>query len=315
MNDYMKMIKYEYPEQIPVSVNFLPAMWLKYPKELREITAKYRNLFGDLSDKYDYEKYTPRSYRVGKYKDEWGCEWENIYEGMNSYVTGHPLPSLENIREYKIPENRDGNIPHGFMYLRITDLMGFENAMTEFAYETEEIQILIDKIVEYNCYQVEIQLKTAGEIMYFGDDLGMQNGLAIGPERWRKYLKPAFKKIYSSIKAKNKLVYMHTDGMIWEIMPDLVDVGVNVINPQFRANGIDNLERVCKGKIPIMLDLDRQLFPVATPSQVRDHVRECVERLYLPQGGLGLSVELAQDIPIDNAEAIIDAVDKYRYYK
>lgn len=128
-------------------------------------------------------------------------------------------------------------------------------------------------------------------------------------------MKPAFKKMYDIVHREGKYVYMHTDGMIYEIMDDLVEAGVNMINPQFRANGLDNLVRICKGRIPINLDLDRQLFPVATPKDVDDHVRECVEKLYLPEGGLGLSFEFAPDIPFENMEAAIRAAEKYRFYK
>ena len=88
-----------------------------------------------------------------------------------------------------------------------------------------------------------------------------------------------------------------------------------MINPQYRANGLDNLVRVCKGKIPINLDLDRQLFPFATPSQLDDHVRECVEALYLPQGGLGINLELNYEVPLNNMAALLDAVRKYKTYK
>jgi hypothetical protein len=115
----------------------------------------------------------------------------------------------------------------------------------------------------------------------------------------------------------NKLIYMHTDGCIHEIMPDLVACGVDMINPQFRANGIENLVRVCRKEriIPIDLDLDRQLFPFATRSQLFDHVAECVESLYLPEGGLGLRLEFDQGIPLENIAAVLDAVEKYRHYK
>ncbi len=108
---------------------------------------------------------------------------------------------------------------------------------------------------------------------------------------------------------------MHTDGMIYEIMPDLQECGVDMINPQFRANGLDNLVRVCKGKIPINLDLDRQLFPFATPSQLDDHVREAVEAMYLPEGGLGLNIEIGKDVPLENVAALLEAVRKYRTYR
>ena len=90
-----------------------------------------------------------------------------------------------------------------------------------------------------------------------------------------------------------------------------------MINPQFRANGIENLVRVCRKEqiIPINLDLDRQLFPFATRSALFDHVAECVEELYLHEGGLGLSIELDHGIPLENMAAILDAAEKFRHYK
>ena len=105
---------------------------------------------------------------------------------------------------------------------------------------------------------------------------------------------------------------MHTDGRIFEIMPDLQECGVSMINPQVGANGLDNLERVCKGKIPILLDLDRQFIPFATPSQITDHVRECVERLWLPEGGLALGLELNYETSLENMAAALDALRKFR---
>lgn len=314
-NNFIKAMTYDYPTEIPVGIHFLPAALKKYPDEILSIVQKYPDLFGDIDDyMYDPNKLAP-TYRLGQTVDEWGCVWTNIEEGMEAYVTEHPIKSPQDILDLKIPENRDGRLPHGFMYLRILDLMGFENAMMEFAKESREIQILIDKVVEYNCYQIEVALKEADEIMFFGDDLGMQYGIAIGPERWRKYFKPAYKKMYDLVRKAGKYVYMHTDGMIYEIMPDLVEAGVNMINPQFRANGLDNLVRVCKGKIPIDLDLDRQMFPFATPKEIEEHVKECVEALYLPEGGLALKVEIGVDVPVENIEAVVAAVDKYRFYK
>lgn len=67
--------------------------------------------------------------------------------------------------------------------------------------------------------------------------------------------------------------------------------------------------------IPINLDLDRQMFPFATRSEIFDHVGECVEALYLPQGGLSLNVELNYEIPMENCAAILEALEKYRHYR
>ena len=320
MSDFIKAIKLDYPETIPVMVSILPAAWMKYGTELQKLTDNYPQFFGghqvDLSTVTD--NLSP-AYRFGGYTDEWGCVWSNVDEGMNAIVTGHPVGDEDDVFALKIPTNRNGIIPHGFMYLRLMDLCGFENTMTMFAEEDEAIKTLLDKVLEYNIYQFAAIIPHLGEWAAFGDDLGMQKGLAIGPVKWRKYMKPCFRILYGMLKAAKPglLIYMHTDGCIHEIMPDLVDCGVDMINPQYRANGIDNLVRVCRKEqiISINLDLDRQLFPFATRSQLFDHVEECVKLLYLPQGGLGINVEFNYEIPLENMAAVLDAVEKYRFYK
>lgn len=314
-NLLLQAMLYQHPKQIPVSVSVLPAAWIKHGNELVRLAKEYGDIMAPVPDLNKVRESLPPSYLAGTFVDEWGCVWSNVDEGMEAIVTGHPVPNREDIPALELPTNRDGRIPHGFMYLRLLDLRGFEEAMIDFAEECDELTVLIEKVLTHNMTQLEIAIPGAGDIMYFGDDLGMQKGLAIGPEKWRRYLKPCYKALYDRVHREGKYVYMHTDGMIYEIMPDLMDCGVNMINPQFRANGLDNLERVCKGKIPINLDLDRQLFPFATPSQIDDHVRECVERLYLPEGGLALNVELNYEVPIKNMAAILDALRKYRSYK
>ena len=320
MANLIQAIRMEHPDSIPVSVGILPAAWIKYGEELQRLVDQYPQFFGGRkTDLSKVEDSLAPTYRKGIHIDEWGCEWQNEHAGNEAIVTGHPVKDEEDVENLKIPACRDGRLPHGFMYLRLLDLCGFENAMIWFAEEGETIRTLIDKVLEYNLYQVAAILPRMGELVTFGDDLGMQKGLAIGAERWRKYMKPCFRKLYGLIKAykPSQLIYMHTDGCIWEIMPDLVECGVDMINPQFRANGLANLKRVCRDEqiIPINLDLDRQLFPVATRSRIFSHVAEAVETLWLPEGALGLNVELNYEIPLENMAAVLDAVEQYRHYK
>ena len=320
MSNLIEAFRMESPSEIPVQFSILPAAWIKYGAELQRLIDQYPQFFGgrqqDLKHIVDHLR---PSYHKGVWVDEWGCRWENEIDGNEAIVTGHPIRTEEDVFSLKIPANRDGRLPHGFMYLRLLDLAGFENAMIWFAEEDETIRTLIDKVLEYNLYQVAAILPRMPKLQSFGDDLGTQKGLAIGPERWRKYLKPCFCKLYGIVKSykPDQLIYMHTDGCIWEIMPDLVECGVDIINPQFRANGIDNLVRVCRKEqiITINLDLDRQLFPWATRSQIFDHVGLCVESLYMKEGGLGLNIELNYDVSLENMAAILDAVEKYRHYK
>lgn len=319
--EFQKAIRLEHPSSIPVCVGMLPAMWIHNGKEVEQLVKSFPQFFpeGYSVDYSDPSTVAHGTYKAGEHVDEWGCVWSNVDEGMEAIVTGHPVKTEEDVFTLEIPKNRDGRLPHGFMYLRLLDLCGFENTMCMFAEEDEAIRTLIDKVLEYNKYQVEAILPRCNGVVAFGDDLGIQNGLLIGAERWRKYMKPCYAELYGMIKKHNPecLIYMHTDGCIHEIMPDLMDCGVDMINPQYRANGLDNLVRVCRKEqiIPIALDLDRQLFPFANGAQLDEHVHECVEALYMPEGGLTLNVELNYEVPMENCYALLEAVEKYRHYK
>ena len=205
------------------------------------------------------------------------------------------------------------------MFLRLTDLRGFEEAMMDFAEQAPELDRMIGIVRDYNIRQVHIALKNAEpapQVIGFGDDLGMQHALPISPALWRHYLKPAFKAIYDPVKAAGHWVYMHTDGCIWEIVPDLADCGVDILNPQFRANGMDKLkEMVDSGRLTLNLDLDRQMFPFATAAQLEAHVRDIVMTLADAAGGLWLQVEIGPDMPLASMDALFTALTRYRDLK
>jgi uroporphyrinogen decarboxylase len=315
-DDRVKAILMEGPSRIPASVSILPAAWMKHREALEPIVSRYPRLFGQQPTGRDYDDVVKRSFAEGRHVDAWGCVWTNIKTGMEAIVTGHPAPTREAVHTLDIPDEDDG-MPHGFMYLRLADIRGFEAIMTDFAEEPPELQILIDKVLRYNLRQVRKRiaaLAEPGHILYFGDDLGMQTSLPISPETWRKYLKPCFASIYEPVRAAGHYVYMHTDGHILEIIPDLVECGVNVINPQVGANGLDNLARVCKNRVCVAIDLNRQMFPFWKPQDIEEHVREAVAVLGAPEGGLWLTAEIAEDVPLQNVEAICDALERYSNY-
>lgn len=313
--DRIKSLKYEHPEFIPVGVGILPAAWMKYREELDVLVARHPILFGEQNQDRDYDA-VGGTYVAADHVDVWGCVWSNVHAGNEAIVTGHPLPTRASVRQLQAP-TEDAGFPHGFMYLRLGDLRGFEEVMVDFAEEPPELQQLIDTVLQYNLRQAQLRIAEMGDeptIVYFGDDLGMQHALPVSPEKWRQYLKPCFQQIYAPFHQAGHYIYMHTDGHILEIIPDLVDCGVRVVNPQIRANGLDGLEEVCKGKVCINLDLDRQLFPFCTPADIDAHVHEAVDRLGCPEGGLWLNAEINDDIPLKNVAAIFKAVEKYRSY-
>lgn len=316
MDDRLHALKRRYPPRIPVRVAILPAAWMRHRKALDEIVRRHPAIFGAPDGTRDYDEVSQPMYVEGEHVDAWGCVWSNIKHGMSSIVTCHPVPTRAGVHTLQIPDEDDG-MPHGFMFLRLADLRGFDEIMVDFAEEPPELQMLIDKVLAHNLRQVQLRVDRAerkGEIIVFGDDLGMQHSLPISPAKWRKYLKPCYERIYRPVKDAGHYVYMHTDGHILEIIPDLIDCGVDVLNPQVGANGLENLARVCRGRVCVDLDLDRQQFPYWGPAEIDAHVREAVQALGAPEGGLWLKAEIADDVPIANVEAICCALEKYSAY-
>jgi hypothetical protein len=314
-DDRVKAMNFDYPEHIPVGVGILPAAWKKHREKLDAIVARHPVIFGEQSESRDYDA-IEGTYAEGQHVDAWGCVWHNVAEGMEAYVTEHPVPTREGVHTLKAPAEHTG-LPHGFMYMRLFYLRGFEELMVDFAEEPPELQMLIDIVLEHNMTELEhlIEEQEPGPgIRHFGDDLGMQDRLPISPEKWRKYLTPCYARLYGRCQEVGWSVYMHSDGHYWEVIPDLKECGVDVINPQIRANGLDNLAHICKGRICVALDLDRQLFPFCTPEEIDAHIREAVEALGSPEGGLWLQAEVGPDVPLENIEAICVALETYRSY-
>ena len=318
MDNIIKAIRYQHPDRIPVEVSLVPAAWQRYGEKLNDIRAKYPFVFGEEGKTpYTREEIDtmPDSYRAGSYTDCWGCRWENVNEGYESIVVGHPLPEREDVWKLQAPAEND-EMPHGFMFLRLFDLRGWEEMMIDFFEEPPELTRLIDIVCDYNVRQMQLLCdQNVDGLLWVGDDNGIQHSMPIHPDLWRKYIKPAYKKIFDVAHRAGKIVYFHTDGCIHEVMPDMQEVGADIINCQFRANGLDHLKRVCKGKIPIDLDLDRQMFPFATPEQIRDHIWHCCREMYLPEGGLILSAECAADVPLENIDMICRTLNECAQYK
>ncbi|KXA94813.1 hypothetical protein AKJ65_03360 [candidate division MSBL1 archaeon SCGC-AAA259E19] len=202
-----------------------------------------------------------------------------------------------------------GSLPHGFMFQRVHYLRGYENFMRDVARGKQNLDELIDKIREYNLERIRKYLNLGVEFMFFAGDLGTQDRLAISPDKFRHYFLPCYKDMFELCKNEGVIVYLHSDGHILEMIPDFVEAGLDIINPQVRANGLESLEKIAKGNICIDLDLDRQLFPYASSNEIKEHIQKSVDTLNTKKGGLMLNAEISPDIPLENIKTIIKTLE------
>ncbi len=338
----LRVIQFEHPRWIPASVSLLDATWRVHREALEELVLRHPRVWpGFVAGSRDYDAIAAAPNRAdGSLFDAWGCRWENIFAGMAGQVLGHPIEDWSDLDSYRPPDllavddwgtprdwdavaraldanEKNGGLRagsglhHGFMFMRLYYLRGFENLMIDIGTADPRLETLIAMVLEQNQRVVDRYIELGVEYMSFGDDLGNQVNLPISPASWREYIGPCYAQLYGACRDAGAHVYMHSDGDIKAIIPDLVSYGVTMINPQIRANGLEHLERICKGEISVALDLDRQLFPFATPEELDAHVRGAVETLALPEGGLRVSAEIAPDVPLANIEAIYVAFERY----
>lgn len=337
--NYLKALYFGEPEWTPFVVKLMPATWMKYREDLEELVLAHPRVFpGYKKGDRDFDALPNPLYELGQHTDCWGIVWNNIEEGLDSIPVVHPLENWDAFDGYTPPDPmcddqfgprdwgqlvndmaaakaqggiaRANPLPHGFMYMLLYYLRGFENLMLDMATDDPRLHRLIAIVEAYNVAVIQKALELGAELIAGGEDLGLQHGLPISPAMWRKYIKPTYEAMYGPCRDAGIPVYEHTDGYILDIIPDLIEVGVRILNPQIRANGLDGLQQMAKGKVCVHLDLDRQMFPFATPSEIEDHIVVMHEGMYLPEGGLMLHAEAEPDVTLEQIDAICTTLEK-----
>ncbi|MCM8817174.1 MAG: hypothetical protein NC913_06670 [Candidatus Omnitrophica bacterium] len=327
---YLNCIELKGDGEIFSSVSIIATIWdsnREYFEKLKETCPKVN--IGVARDE------TRRS--GNKIRDKWGCLWIYPHDYLDGQVIEHPLDDWAKLKDYQAPDPEkytdwenarkniqeakskgyvtSGGVDHGFFFLLITYLRGFENAMIDFALGNENLYKLIEIIEDYWLAVIKKWIDLGVDIIGFGDDLGLQNNLPISPEAWRRFIKPSYKKFFGLCRDNGVHASLHTDGWIVSIMEDLVECGVSVLNPQDMVNGIDNIEKLLKGKVCINLDIDRQHITYSgTPEEIDRHIFNCVKRLGSKKGGLLLQFGAYPGTPVENIGAVIKAFQKYHDY-
>ena len=281
--------------------------------------------------------------------DDWGSGQVEMEPGL--WFPGiHPMSeaiTLEEIERYPWPDMDDpSRVAHvreqarllaeedrsaliGTPWLlfpleRACAMQGMDSFMLNLGLHPEFAQALLQKIAEMCKRLMGHFLRELGEnvdIIKIGDDLGSQAGLLISPRMYRQILKPIHADYISFIKERTRAkVFFHTDGDVFDLLDDFVEIGVDILNPIQTSAGrmadLAELKRRYGHNLVFCGAVDTQhILPHGTPEEVRQEVRRVIELLGPGGGYLLASVHTIMDeVPPENILAMVDAAVEYGRY-
>lgn len=278
-----------YPDEIA-------ALWRDYPSDIGGAPAVYRDPPPTLGDQYE----------IGKYVDEWGCPFTNIQYGVIGEVKTPPVSDWGDLSRIRFPTgwrtlnadvvNRHCErsslytvaswTPRPFEQLQF--LRGTENLYCDLMeQEAPFLRFLADMHTLY-CEVMEEWARTDVDMLVVQDDWGAQDRLLIPPRIWRALFLPMYRDYVAIAHAHGKRVYLHSDGNVLEILPDLVEIGFDALNLQVFCMGLDRLAPFA-GQTTFWGELDRQrLLNTGTPGEVADAVAAFQHALWRHGGTIAM---------------------------
>jgi hypothetical protein len=293
----------------------------------------------------------PVGYRKGELMtDKWGCKRLCLNDGIAGLAVSHPLADWRALAAYRPPDPLSGALDEitqghwGFLNGHLTPLTwpeadrefrarrargelvigdgeklldrlymlrGFENLMVDFATEPPELERLIAMVERYELKLIDHWLSLDVDAISFHTDFATQTGLMISPKSFRKYLVPLFTSLFQTCRRAQKHVILSSDGVTVDVAEDLRQCGVTMHDPQLGPNTAQAIARAFKGRMCVVVDLDQQRFPFMKAGEMRDQVKEVIDTISLPEGGLMIRANFNDtDTPLAIVEELLVALER-----
>ena len=273
--------------------------------------------------------------------DDWGCGrvWdetrhyaEYLYPLQEAEtvgeIEGYPWPDMLEDYRYEgmkarteVLQNQGYAVlagPSAFFEIA-WQIRSMERLCEDMLLNPEMAHALYGKILEGNVrYACECALAGV-DILYLGDDVCTQRGLMLSLKTWRDYLGPAMRAVIDAAREikPDLLVWYHTDGEVADLVPDLIGVGLDILNPvQPECVDTRSIKKTYGDRLAFWGGLGVQsVIPFGSPDEVREHVREQIEILG-ENGGyvVAPSHVLERDTPWENFKAMVEAIDEFGVY-
>jgi uroporphyrinogen decarboxylase len=265
--------------------------------------------------------------------DEWGCQWDTTQDLL--YRSG-PLKEWEDLETYVFPDPlapgyldyTAGLLKAGYgkdhivtayhfctLFERAYILRGFENFLMDLMAEEDQAAVLLDRITGFHVALAKRYVELGVNCGRTVDDYGMQTSMLIAPDLWRRLFKPRLARIFAVYRNAGLPVIHHSCGNIMEIVPDLIEIGMNVLNPiQPKALDLKALAAKYGDKVTFFGGIcNQEVLPLGSPEDIDRNVGEITAILgakgryvIAPSNGIGA------DVPPENVAAFFAAAEKYR---
>ncbi len=236
------------------------------------------------------------------------------------------LPDLESPgrfekAEEKMKEKKDSYLVMAglghVLWTKGWELRGMLTLMKDLHTNPEMAEAILDKLTDYGCRMAEKLLDLGCDGLSLSEDWGNNHSLFTSPSVWRKYFKPRYKKIFDQAKRRGKLVYFHSDGNITPIIGDLVEIGVDILNP-LQPECIDQLDIKKRFGERITIDTgisNQKTLPFGTVEDVRREALNALRHL-APGGGFvyGTSHYAMYEVPVENIVMLYETCRKHGNY-
>ena len=316
-------LAFDAPARIPRNPWTLPWARIHFPEELDEITSRFPS---DIATAPSALRSLPPTQgvdtEIGTFVDEWGCTFINIQRGVIGEVKNPLVATWADLGKVRPPLERlsvdveqvnafcrqeehyvlAGTCPRPFERLQF--LRGSQNLYYDLAEESSEFFSLLEQVHSFFVKELELWAKTGVDALNFMDDWGAQNRLLISPRQWRRIFKPLYKTYVEIAHAHGKKIFMHSDGYIFDIYPDLIEIGVDAVNSQLFCMDIEKIGELYGGKMTFWGEIDRQhLLPYATPAEIDAAVRRVYRALY-KNGGVIAECEFGTGARPENVRQV-----------
>jgi uroporphyrinogen decarboxylase len=273
--------------------------------------------------------------RAAEWTDEWGIRWGHAYGGVGATPVDCPIKDWSQLDEYlagSIPDPRAPGrldaaarlveqhreakycvgIAHLALFERLHCLRGMENVFADLGTNEREVRRLLDALTGYLVEIIRQWGEMRADAMFLTDDWGSQTTLMISPGMWRSYFKPCYRIIFDEIHRCGMDIFFHSCGNVTAIVPDLIELGVDVLDPiQPGAMDQQEIARRIGGRISFSGAIDDQhLLGSRSPQEVKDTVRRVIDTLGTPFGnGLILAPAnvITPEVPLENLRAMFEA--------